>query len=389
MDDLCSSDDTNVAPQALDILAGLASLGISATLRDQVQQALADISQATEVASDPQLQAHAAGLRAVDATNKTASPATRDSALQRKVAELEQKMTMSRSIMKKLYRKNVELEKEVAIVKANYNGVDLTRPPTAQGGVTHGSPLRVGTAGSPSGVADSTPSSQALQERDLTIRQLQQALEASRRRCALLEMQLTANGSPSGGGPGASPSGTSGRGGLGGGGGGGLGHLGGGAPGVSPDSLRDMLAQSALHHQKYRQIREDYNRLLNKRASTLQGGSRSSGSAAAVAARALVDDLTKRLAEEVQEREAEAALYSAKLYESEKAMSDWYVEKRLLEEHITRLSAELSERDKIDGEIEGCVTSMLERLRAVEAENEELRARLAGPDGGAGAGRGV
>ncbi|GIL70115.1 hypothetical protein Vretifemale_868 [Volvox reticuliferus] len=43
------------------------------------------------------------------------------------------------------------------------------------------------------------------------------------------------------------------------GGGGGM-----GATGVSPDSLRDMLAQSALHHQKYKQIREDYNRLLNK-----------------------------------------------------------------------------------------------------------------------------
>ncbi|GIL47648.1 hypothetical protein Vafri_4415 [Volvox africanus] len=157
--------------------------------------------------------------------------------------------------------------------------------------------------------------------------------------------------------------------------GGGLG-CGMGAPGVSPDSLRDMLAQSALHHQKYKQIREDYNRLLNKRASTLQAGSRS-GSAAAVAARAIVEDLQKRLAEEVQEREAEAALYSAKLYQSEKAMSDWYVEKRLLEDHITRLSAELAERDKIDGEIEGCVTSMLERLRAVEAENEELRGRLA------------
>ncbi|GIL97836.1 hypothetical protein Vretimale_3381 [Volvox reticuliferus] len=108
------------------------------------------------------------------------------------------------------------------------------------------------------------------------------------------------------------------------GGGGGM-----GATGVSPDSLRDMLAQSALHHQKYKQIREDYNRLLNKRASALQAGSRS-GSAAAVAARAIVEDLQKRLAEEVQEREAEAALYSAKLYQSEKAMSDWCVEGSLL-----------------------------------------------------------
>ncbi|EFJ50720.1 hypothetical protein VOLCADRAFT_116749 [Volvox carteri f. nagariensis] len=274
------------------------------------------------------------------------------------MAELEQKMAMSRSIMKKLYHKNVELEKELAIVKANHGGVDLTQPPTMHG------PLRPATAAAGLGLTDTTPSFQALQERDLTIRQLQQALEASRRRCSLLEMQL-ANGVP-GGGPGAALGGTGGR-------GGGLAGL--GAQGVNPDSLRDMLAQSALHHQKYKQIREDYNRLLKKRASALQTGSRYSA-ATAVAARTLVEDLRKRLDEEVQEREAEAALYSAKLYESEKAMSDWYVEKRLLEDHITRLTAELAERDKIDGEIEGCVTAMLERLRTLEAENEELRGRL-------------
>lgn len=55
-----------------------------------------------------------------------------------------------------------------------------------------------------------------------------------------------------------------------------------------------------------------------------------------------------------------------------------YVEKRLLEAHITRLNGELAERDKVDGDIEGCVTSMMERLREVEAENEQLRSQLAG-----------
>lgn len=54
-----------------------------------------------------------------------------------------------------------------------------------------------------------------------------------------------------------------------------------------------------------------------------------------------------------------------------------YVEKRLLEDHIAKLSAELAERDKIDGEIESCVCTVFERLRLAEAENEGLRARLA------------
>lgn len=47
----------------------------------------------------------------------------------------------------------------------------------------------------------------------------------------------------------------------------------------------------------------------------------------------------------------------------------------------------MAERDKIDGEIEGCVASLLERLRAVEADNEVLRGRLAAaglPDEGNG-----
>ncbi|KAG2445968.1 hypothetical protein HXX76_000571 [Chlamydomonas incerta] len=364
-------------PQALDILAGLASLGIAPSLREQVQQALADLTHAAgAVAADAAYpDTPGTGARVTSgASASTSTSSAKDSTLQRKIAELEQKMTMSRSIMKKLYHKNVELEKELAVARANQHGVDLVPPPTAgpgSGSSRPGTSIRPSTTASAYGAGDAGPMAQALQERDLTIRQMQQALEAARRRCSLLELQLAGGPAGGGAGPGA-----------------GLGAAGG--KGVSADSLRDLLAQSALHQQKYKQIREDYNRLLNKRASTVAGGSRST-TATAVAARTLVDDLQKRLAAEVQEREAEAALYSARLYESEKALSDWYVEKRLLEEHIARLSAEVAERDKIDAEIEGCVASLLERLRAVEADNEALRARAVAAGlpvdvGGSGAG---
>ncbi len=85
---------------------------------------------------------------------------------------------------------------------------------------------------------------QALHERDATVLQLQQALDAARRRCALLEAQLAGGGSGAGGvaAHAASPM----RGGPGAGG------------------LKDVLAQSQMHYNKYRQIRDDYNRLLNK-----------------------------------------------------------------------------------------------------------------------------
>lgn len=201
------------------------------------------------------------------------------------------------------------------------------------------------------------PVAATLQERDLTIQQLQQALDASRRRCALLESQLDSAGSaPAPGGPRRSGNGTS---------------AGGGRGVVSQEALKDVLAQSALHHQKYKQIREDYNRLLNKRVATVQSSSKASA-----AAKSLVTDLQGRLVAEVQEREAEAALYSARLVESERAASDWYVEKRLLEDHIAKLSAEVQERDRLDGEIESCVCNLFERLQAVEQQNDVLRARV-------------
>lgn len=46
------------------------------------------------------------------------------------------------------------------------------------------------------------------------------------------------------------------------------------------------------------------------------------------AAKVVVDEMNVRLRKEMEEREAEAALYSAKLYESERQMSDWWAEAR-------------------------------------------------------------
>lgn len=143
MNEIGCLDDSGAAPQALDILAGLAFLGISKTLRDEVQRALSDITQASGVTEYPHLQTNVGSipsLRFGKATDKTTSPLTtgsdRESALQRKVAELDQKMGMSRSIMKKLYHKNVELEKELAIVKVyhhinvNYHNIQYNSNPS-------------------------------------------------------------------------------------------------------------------------------------------------------------------------------------------------------------------------------------------------------------------
>jgi len=387
-----SQDD--ITPQAMDILAGLASLGISPELRSKVQVALSQLDRATSEAlaaasqgspSSPSGHSAGAGMQeprgrggaaAAGSSKHERALAALEASYQKQVAALDKKLAMSRSIMRKLYYKNVNLEKEVQVLKANavpVSALNLTadtaalRPGTSGaagplGQQKPGTPQRPGTSAGAGALAT------AVQERDLTITQLQQALDAARRRCSLLESQMAALGRVAGGSGGPAASGARGspkRGGP-----QGLGaSLTAGSP--QQQGIRDVLAQSAMHFTKYKQIREDYNRLLNKRAGTI-----SSSKAASQQAKVVVEELQSRLHKEIQEREAEAALYSARLYESERQMSDWYVEKKMLEEHIAKLNDEIAQRDKLDREIEACVCSLFERLRMLEASNERLSSKL-------------
>ena len=91
-----------------------------------------------------------------------------------------------------------------------------------------------------------------------------------------------------------------------------------------------------------------------------------------------------RLTREIEEREAEAAIYNARLYATEQSQSDWYVEKRLMEAKLGKLEAEVRERDRLDAQIEACVCDLFERMRVLERTNADLQARLGG-EGGVGA----
>ena len=68
----------------------------------------------------------------------------------------------------------------------------------------------------------------------------------------------------------------------------------------------------------------------------------SQASGAAHEAKVVVSELQTRLMKEVEEREAEAAIYNARLYENEKRQGDWYVEKKLLEKRIREMDAEVT-----------------------------------------------
>ena len=80
-----------------------------------------------------------------------------------------------------------------------------------------------------------------LQEKQQMIGELKSALDAARRRCALLEMQLSNQ------------------------------HHAAATKQSRTDRVKDAAELSSLHFQKYRQIRQDYHRLLNKCG---QGGCR-------------------------------------------------------------------------------------------------------------------
>jgi hypothetical protein len=128
MDDSDQSEHgLDVPPQGWDILAGLSSLGISQALCNKVQSALEELAQHTDGlpaesgAADVAAQEQKQGGTAVPRGQTRSRPADLNS-LQAQLQDAEQKLHMSRSIMRKLYYKNVNLEKELAVVKVRRCG---------------------------------------------------------------------------------------------------------------------------------------------------------------------------------------------------------------------------------------------------------------------------
>lgn len=287
---------------------------------------------------------------------------------QKDLALLQGRVEMSRSIMRKLYKKNVELEKENQLAKAaalreqekaaaamaalaaaaaqkgDKKSGD-TSEETARAALTalEGSGVdgrgALGLAamgiGAPSDGGSSIYSTM-VRERDKTIEELRATVAELRRDQRARE-----------------------------------GHEASSAAALSAADLQEVVSQSAQHFTKYKQIRADYRRLLTRRVEAVR---RTGG--ANTEAKKVVEELHHRLNREIQEREAEAAIYSARLYETEQQQSDWYVEKRLLEGKVEKLDAEVAERDRLDAQIEACVAHLFERMRLLEKTNVTLTEKL-------------
>jgi hypothetical protein len=274
---------------------------------------------------------------------------------------------MSRSIMRKLYKKNVELEKENQLAKAAAlreqekaaaatAALAAARQAPDSGGDSGGDHSSGTISGSSGGLglaamgigappAPGAPSIYAtmVRERDKTIDDLRAAVATLKRDQRASEGNKASS-----------------------------------AAALSAADLQEVVSQSAQHFTKYKQIRADYRRLLTRRVETVR---RAPG--ASTEARKVVEELHHRLNREIQEREAEAAIYSARLYDTEQQQGDWYVERRLLEGRVERLGGEVAERDRLDAQIEACVAHLFERMRLLEKTNSTLIEKLgsAGLDG--------
>lgn len=205
------------------------------------------------------------------------------------VARLRQKVELSRGIMRKLYRKNVELEKENQLLRVQV--APLQRGLSAPPGVSQSlSALPPGTADSAlgrqaslnggAGGGAASPFMQALRERDAAIEQLEQQLAAAQGQVGALQKAL-------------------------------------GMGGRAAEGLQEAVSQGEATMAQYKALRDDYRRLLNMRVETVRRA------AGGKEAKVVVSELQSRLSKEIEEREAEAAIFNAKLYETEQLQSDW------------------------------------------------------------------
>ncbi|KAK3276035.1 hypothetical protein CYMTET_15864 [Cymbomonas tetramitiformis] len=173
---------------------------------------------------------------------------------------MQNRVEMSRSIMRKLYRKNVDLEKENKILKMRLG--DNTEPAGSRPATSAGQPQTPGGAFLEDlGLQKDSPAYIALQERNRTISHMQGQLGAVQKRCDALESMLLQRK----------------------------------GPGALQGDVHEAHAQSATAIDQYKQIRSDYRRLLNRRSESIK---RTQG--ANKEAKKVVSELQQRLTREIQ-----------------------------------------------------------------------------------------
>eukprot|EP00803_Ostreobium_quekettii_P006798 evm.model.scf_48.17 EVM.evm.TU.scf_48.17 scf_48:120622-123792(-) len=251
---------------------------------------------------------------------------------------------MSRSILKKIYRRNVQLEKELEVAKSNTSeGMrSAIRPEvsTCTGYIesSHNDGSSESRTGGNSDEGDKSLDTSA-QMANGSLERLQAALDASRRRGALLEANIITMTEKY-------------------------------QKGHQLKTLRETEEKAALYRHMYERAKKQLTDILNRRVDAFrrsQAGSKD--------VKMLVAQLKQRLRQEMEERDAESAIHSTQLYDLEKEISDLTVDRSMLQTRVGELQEELRRRGRLDGDIEACVRDMVDRLKALESENKVLKAQ--------------
>jgi len=252
-------------------------------------------------------------------------------AAEAQVKALNEKVELSQTIMRKLYKKNVELDKEVQVLKTEVEMLTKNKKY---------SDLPGGGGAEGVGGGNSTVLT-VLKQRDKTIEDLNRKLQEAEDMIRILQSSA------------------------------------GGVSSRKSSELQSDLKKYQFHFKNYKQLRNDYKRLLDQRSGIVSRKINKD-------AKRMVGELKSRLDKEMEERELEAALLTTQLYEQDKRESDLYVEKRLLEQKVGALQQEIYDRDKIDTQIENCVCSLFEKVNSLESANKELVEKLNGREEGGG-----
>ncbi|OQS00378.1 hypothetical protein THRCLA_05971 [Thraustotheca clavata] len=132
--------------------------------------------------------------------------------------------------------------------------------------------------------------------------------------------------------------------------------------------LQEAIDESNRQKANYLRMKQDYNRLLLQRTRTLAGNAEIDSHA-----RHFLALMEKRLETVEGEREQESMIYNMKLFETEKKSCDAFVAKKMLEEEMSKVVQDVTERDAIDDQIDKCILGVFDRLHQVELENIKLR----------------
>ncbi|GLE00874.1 hypothetical protein PINS_up009671 [Pythium insidiosum] len=133
--------------------------------------------------------------------------------------------------------------------------------------------------------------------------------------------------------------------------------------------LQDALLESERQRHSYLQLKRDFQHLLALKTRSIADNP----TVVNANARELVQLLERQLQQLEHEHAHNRSLYNSQLYEAEQLQCESYAQQKLMADEMARLAQDVEQRDALDQQIEQCMVSVFERLHQVETENVRLR----------------